>query len=126
MTPKPLPDQIDCACGECGDTGLVRVHGPEDYGVSFESEVCEHCAAGLRHLEPEERLERYEAVVQIAAEYLSMTRCPYFDHQGACDSGCHSEPACVADQPTEGWAGAALKALESVLVASDERQADAD
>ncbi len=32
-------------CSRCGDTGLVRVHGPEDYGVSFESEACD-CPIG--------------------------------------------------------------------------------
>lgn len=31
-------------CVACGSTGVVRVHGPEDYGVSFESEECEECA----------------------------------------------------------------------------------
>jgi DnaJ-class molecular chaperone len=30
-------------CTACGGTGSVRVHGPEDYGVSFESEECEGC-----------------------------------------------------------------------------------
>lgn len=30
-------------CAKCNDTGSVRVHGAEDYGVSFESEDCD-CA----------------------------------------------------------------------------------
>jgi len=47
-------------CPHCGDTGLVRVHGYEDYGVSFESEACEHCPAGFAQLEPEERASRGE------------------------------------------------------------------
>jgi hypothetical protein len=33
-------------CQACGDTGFVRVHSPEDYGVSFESEGCEACRFG--------------------------------------------------------------------------------
>ena len=55
-------DQISCE--RCGDTGLVRVHSHEDYGVSFESEACEHCPAGLEHLDPLERAERAEAEVE--------------------------------------------------------------
>jgi len=34
-------------CEHCGDTGFVRVHGPEDTFECFESEECEHCDAGL-------------------------------------------------------------------------------
>lgn len=110
----PLPDQSNVACEECGDTGLVRAYGAEDYGVSFESEACERCAAGLRHLEPEERAERVQAAVLRALGHLSMTQCPYFDHEGVCEGGCYSEPACITDQPTEGWVAAAIKELDSV------------
>lgn len=31
-------------CPNCGGTGSMRVHGPEDYGSSFESDECEACA----------------------------------------------------------------------------------
>lgn len=30
-------------CETCGDTGSVRVHSWEDYGVSFECESCPDC-----------------------------------------------------------------------------------
>lgn len=33
-------------CEDCGDTGSVRVHSHEDYGVSFESELCSACRYG--------------------------------------------------------------------------------
>ena len=33
-------------CEHCGDTGSVRVHGSQDYGVSFESELCDKCDYG--------------------------------------------------------------------------------
>lgn len=40
-------ESSNLTCEHCGDTGSVRVHGAEDYGVSFESEYCERCAYGL-------------------------------------------------------------------------------
>jgi hypothetical protein len=33
-------------CESCADTGLVRVNGAEDYGISFESEYCDRCRYG--------------------------------------------------------------------------------
>lgn len=39
----------DYDCESCGDTGLVRTYGAEDYGISFESEACD-CEAGMREL----------------------------------------------------------------------------
>lgn len=42
----PQPSCSVSVCDRCGDTGLVRVHSHEDYGVSFESEACD-CPAGL-------------------------------------------------------------------------------
>jgi DnaJ-class molecular chaperone len=38
-----LTDYRAFPCEDCGGTGSVRVHGAEDYGVSFECEQCEHC-----------------------------------------------------------------------------------
>jgi hypothetical protein len=37
-------------CALCGGTGFVRVHGPEDYGSSFESEECDTCEGTGRRL----------------------------------------------------------------------------
>jgi hypothetical protein len=42
----PLSAQSERVCEHCGDTGSVRVHSHEDYGVSFECEYCEHCDLG--------------------------------------------------------------------------------
>lgn len=42
-------------CPKCADTGFVIVHGPEDYGVSFESEACE-CEIGQSYVRAEESL----------------------------------------------------------------------
>jgi hypothetical protein len=36
-------------------------------------------------------------------EALSMTRCPYYLREEKCDTGCYSEPACIAGAPLEGW-----------------------
>lgn len=36
-------------------------------------------------------------------EAQAMVRCPYYQHDGTCDSGCYCEPACVTDAPREGW-----------------------
>lgn len=44
-------------CASCAGTGLVRVHGAEDYGVSFESEYCEDCDYGRALI----RIEQLEA-----------------------------------------------------------------
>lgn len=41
---QPQEDLGDCP--DCGGTGSVRCHGPEDYGPSFESEECERCGGG--------------------------------------------------------------------------------
>ena len=30
-------------CERCGDTGSIRVHSYEDYGISFECESCPEC-----------------------------------------------------------------------------------
>lgn len=103
---------------------------------------------------PDQPLSRQLSLTEArdrALECLSMTQCPYFKHEGVCDSGCYQEPVCVADQPTEGWVQAAINALAETLptehyttcpacsgarcgrcdqtgfvrVASDEEQADA-
>jgi hypothetical protein len=34
-----------------------------------------------------------------------LSTCPYFKGEGTCDRGCHSEPACIVDRPTDGWPG---------------------
>jgi hypothetical protein len=34
---------------------------------------------------------------------LSMVQCPYYRGEGTCNMGCYSEPACITDQPLEGW-----------------------
>lgn len=39
-------------CEKCGGSGSVRVHGHEDYGVSFESEECEACGGTGFELPP--------------------------------------------------------------------------
>jgi hypothetical protein len=46
-----------------------------------------------------------------ALNMLGMTQCPYYDHQGKCETGCHQEPECQTDQPTEGVGGGAIKLL---------------
>jgi hypothetical protein len=37
-------------CEACGGSGVVRVHAPEDYGVSFESDECRDCYGTGREL----------------------------------------------------------------------------
>jgi hypothetical protein len=76
--------------------------------------------AGLAHLEPDERIERMQAAIRQALGALSMTQCPYFEHQGVCDRGCHQEPVCVTDQPSGGWAAAAIEELEGVYAQPQE------
>ena len=45
-----------------------------------------------------------EADREMAEEALSRSSCPY-RAGGTCDQGCYSEPACITDEPVEGWAG---------------------
>jgi hypothetical protein len=54
--------------------------------------------------------------IERALGLLSMTQCPYFDHEGVCDRGCYQEPACITDAPGEqGWVGEAIAVLEAAL-----------
>ena len=46
---------LEHPCPKCHDTGFVLVHGPEDYGASFESESCE-CEIGQSYVRAEESL----------------------------------------------------------------------
>lgn len=36
-------------------------------------------------------------------EALTMLSCPYYKGEGICESGCHQEPACQVNEPTDGW-----------------------
>lgn len=66
------------------------------------------------------------AAVNDALGFLSMTQCPYFDHEGKCDRGCYVEPACITDTPTKGWVAAAITALERALPMDQSAKAEAD
>lgn len=60
-------------------------------------------------------VETLTIAISEALENLSMTRCPAYKDDGACDRGCRTEPSCQTDEPLEGWIGAAIKALEDAL-----------
>lgn len=64
-TIEELEDQLRNAdlCNSCGGTGSVRVHGPEDYGISFESEECASCM-GLGTTRAARKAERQAAVLE--------------------------------------------------------------
>jgi hypothetical protein len=47
---EPLHRHLVSVCEHCGGTGSARVHGAQDYGVSFECEACEHCLAGMARI----------------------------------------------------------------------------
>lgn len=42
-------------CNKCGDTGSVRVHSHEDYGISFECEYCQDCELGQSLIQDEQK-----------------------------------------------------------------------
>lgn len=47
-------------------------------------------------------------------EAVSMLTCPYLTHDGTCDRGCYSEPACMTDAPVEGWDGVVERAANAL------------
>lgn len=57
----------------------------------------------------------YQTEIEQALEALCNTQCPAFRSEGTCQSGCHQEPSCQVDQPTEGWEKAAIDILERLL-----------
>lgn len=59
--------------------------------------------------------KRLRSAIEEAAWMVSMTTCPYFEHEGKCDRGCHSEPSCITDEPGNGWVRAALDVLDEAL-----------
>jgi hypothetical protein len=48
-------------------------------------------------------------------EALTMVRCPYYQREGVCATGCWDEPACVVNRPTGGWE-AEIESLRKELV----------
>lgn len=49
--------------------------------------------------------------IERAVEALTYTQCPAYRGDGACQSGCHSEPYCQTGEPTGGWVCYALNLL---------------
>lgn len=49
--------------------------------------------------------------IACVVEALTYTQCPAYRGDGACESGCRSEPYCQTGEPTEGWIGYALDLL---------------
>jgi hypothetical protein len=73
--PERMLDELGAngceVCEHCGDTGLVRSPGAEDYGVSFESEHCERCRLGRALIAVDAaEWERHEAQIEVTAHRL--------------------------------------------------------
>lgn len=106
--------ELRCTTADCGRIAkrlvFVEEAEPPDW-----FDYCEPCAALLKDEEVAcPNCESTAEAVEKALGYLSMTQCPYFDHEGTCDRGCHQEPSCTVDTPIRGWVGEAIHVLESV------------
>lgn len=63
--------------------------------------------------------EDRDALMDDLQEAVSRVSCGYYRGRGICEQGCHSEPACQTDEPTEGWF-AHIAAVASELALSEE------
>lgn len=95
---------------------IVRLRGSADKALAA-------VQAEAKRLRAEN--ERLREARDETLQMLGMTQCPYILREETCDSGCCSEPACITDEPLEGWVVAAIERLadeDESSGASDEDQ----
>lgn len=81
----------------------ARYERDEDRWLVDDVPVIVNEAATMYVREPDED-EGLSEALESASEALGALTCPWYRRVGICQSGCHDEPVCQTNEPSEGWA----------------------